>query len=246
MDSGASAHMVPCKELLEDITVINGKVSLGDAKQKLDITCCGKSRIEILGKVLCVPRLSFGLISLSALDKIGCQTVIKDGKMVISIDGKTILTGTLINNLYHLDSVYRDIILNDSCGAVIELFVSNKKSKTDLNGSNKTFCDSDEVFNYSDRVTELNDDMEVSTDLGSTVISNIKLESLNLTDKLVSGSAPSRFKSTLLDMEPMELLHLRLGHMSENKIKIALKNGMLNGMQYTYDDIKDCTLGYVN
>ncbi len=52
------------------------------------------------GPFLWVPQLTFSLISISVLDRIGCRTYISDGKVYVTFGGKTILSGTLKNNLY--------------------------------------------------------------------------------------------------------------------------------------------------
>jgi hypothetical protein len=79
---------------------------LGDTSIKLDIRTSGHSRIHVLGPFLWVPRLTFTLTSIPALDRIGCRTVLYDGEASITFNGEVILSGTLKDGLYHLDPVY--------------------------------------------------------------------------------------------------------------------------------------------
>jgi hypothetical protein len=44
-------------------------------------------------------------------------------------------------------------------------------------------------------------------------------------------------------MNPLEILHIKLGHAPEQVIKRICKLKMLKGLHYTYDDIKNLPLG---
>jgi hypothetical protein len=44
-------------------------------------------------------------------------------------------------------------------------------------------------------------------------------------------------------MNPLEILHVKLGHAPEQVIKRICKHKMLKGLHYTYDDIKNLSLG---
>ncbi len=116
IDSGASAHMLPAECLLRDVdTSITGSVSLGDTSKKLKIVGAGITAIPMLGLTLLVPELSYGLISISALDGVGCKTLFLGGKVYVFVSsGQLLLTGTLHNKLYFLDAVYVDAMLNMS------------------------------------------------------------------------------------------------------------------------------------
>ncbi len=89
IDSGASAHMTPLRSVLVDV---NARA--------------GHSNIRVLGPFLWMPRLTFTLISIPALDRIGCRTVLYDGEASITFNGEVILSGTLKDGLYHLDPVF--------------------------------------------------------------------------------------------------------------------------------------------
>lgn len=108
LDSGASSHMFPCKDLFIELAcTVQGKVSLGNANYKLRIVGQGKTTISVLENVLWVPGLSFGLISTSAFDSKGYKIVTEAGKVTVFDEiGEVVLSGTLHNNLYYLDNVY--------------------------------------------------------------------------------------------------------------------------------------------
>lgn len=65
-------------------------------------------------------------------------------------------------------------------------------------------------------------------------------------DKLInsvnSDNTQSRLNSTIAGLNALELLHLRFGHMSETKIKLMLKNNVVTGIRYNYNDIKDLAM----
>ena len=89
IDSGASTHMTPLRGVLVDVQPSDGQVSLGDEKVKLDIRARGHSRLPGLGPFLWVPQLTFSLISISVLDRIGCRTYISNGKVYVTFGEKT-------------------------------------------------------------------------------------------------------------------------------------------------------------
>src|SRR4028119_2058619 len=56
------------------------------------------------------------------------------------------------------------------------------------------------------------------------------------------GSAPTRRKAATVSLNPLEVLHLQLGHAGEKYIKHLIKHNMVKGATYRYEDIKDLTL----
>ncbi len=63
----------------------------------------GHSRLPGLEPFLWVPQLTFSLISIFVLDRIDRRTYISSGQVYVTFGEKTILSGTLKHNLYHLD-----------------------------------------------------------------------------------------------------------------------------------------------
>ena len=120
LDSGASSHMTPLRDVLVNVIPCEGSVSLGDMSVKLEIKGRGHSRMPGLGPFRWVPKLSFSLISVPALDRIGCRTVIYDGDITVMHRGVIILEGKLKNGLYHLNSEYVEQLTSDEDSDTVE------------------------------------------------------------------------------------------------------------------------------
>ena len=229
IDSGASNHMTPSKCLLSNIgTTINGSVSLGDISKKLNIVSAGYTTIPILGLVYLVPQLSFGLISIPTLDKVGCSAMFNSGRVFIFNEkGHLLLTGTLKNKLYYLDEQFIDILYNNSqCNN----FTSDEYVQ--LVNENIILCDEQECIAC----------IVNSNDENNNIIENPCLAHSVDEAKLIQGSAPKRLLSTTVGLDPLELLHLRWGHLGEHNIKRALRLKMVTGAKYSYDDVKNSKL----
>ena len=114
-DTGATCNMIPdSKELIMNYTPINGFVTLGSNNFKLPIV--GKGTLNLLNDVIYVPGLKFGLISISYFDRMGYQIKIHSGLIrIVDRNDNVILSGYLHScNLYFLDRLYYEIILNIS------------------------------------------------------------------------------------------------------------------------------------
>ena len=102
IDSGASAHMTPLRTMLVDVISRTGLVVLGDKSVELEILAGGHSLLPELGPFLWVPRLTFTLISIPALDRLGFRTVFQDGEAFVTFNDRLVLLGVLRDGLYHL------------------------------------------------------------------------------------------------------------------------------------------------
>ena len=60
--------------------------------------------------------------------------------------------------------------------------------------------------------------------------------------EVLHGSARIKYAATTGALNPLEVLHVKLGHAPEALIKWIVKNGVVKGLGYTYDQIKNCTL----
>jgi hypothetical protein len=60
--------------------------------------------------------------------------------------------------------------------------------------------------------------------------------------KPTSGSSRAKYRATTSGFNPLEVLHVRLRHASEDLIKWIVKSGVCNGLGYTYDQIKHLQL----
>ena len=247
IDSGASTHMFPHECLLSNRDMsIKGRVALGDNKMKLKIVGAGYTNMPLLGMTLLVPELSFGLISISALDKTGCKTVFAGGKVYVFLSSNELfITGTLHNNLYHLDDKYVEALYNNTectqypcsnhimlvdddccvfCNSVIE---ECSNLVDDVVPSKCTNPEVESVFSCVTEPTEGNPSISLTT-------SDEHLR--------VQGSAPNRLLGTTIGLSPLEILHQRWGHLGEHNIKKALRLKMVNGAKFNYDDVKDSTM----
>ncbi len=74
------------------------------------------------------------------------------------------------------------------------------------------------------------DDMNIITPLAEVC-------HLSATEE-VKGAAPNRLSKFHSDVNPMNVLHNRLGHVSEGSIKAMVASGSVIGLDYTYDQIK--------
>ncbi len=92
----SSTHMTCLREVLIDVCPCERSVSVGDMNVTLKIKARGRSRMSGLGPFRWVPQqLSKCLISISALDRIGCRTVNYDEDVHITHRReRTILAGT--------------------------------------------------------------------------------------------------------------------------------------------------------
>lgn len=202
MDSGASSHMFPCKDLFDDLTcTVNGMVSLGKSDYKLRIVGQGTTAITALETALWVPGLSFGLISISKFDKKGNKAVYEGGKVVVTNEiGEVVLTGKLDQNLYYLDEEYL----------------------AQLWGVNRCTC-------LRQNVTAVLEECDVVEEILSPGVRKRMHEDAYTTTEL---------------LEPVEILHRRLGHASLKVLKKAFKNNNYAHSKYTYQDIKNASLKF--
>ena len=106
VDSGCTAHMLPAKEMFIKIRNASGYVQLGNS-DVISVIGEGITTLAVLGTVLYVPNLNFGLISIALFDKQGYKTVFNDGKAVVfDKDKNVILTATMSDGLYYFDDIY--------------------------------------------------------------------------------------------------------------------------------------------
>ena len=118
LDSGASSHMTPIRDVILALAPWAGSVSLGDMNVKLPVRGRGLTRLADLSPFLFVPKLTLSLISLSVLDRLGYHTTISGGRLVVTHHSHLVLTGTRsrATGLYHLDTNYVQALCNKDCG----------------------------------------------------------------------------------------------------------------------------------
>jgi hypothetical protein len=85
---------------------------LGDNNLRLNILRRGDTPLLI--QILKVEGLSFGLISISRLDREGNISIFEGGRVAVyDYYDDELLTDTVRGNLYHLDDHYRNILLSN-------------------------------------------------------------------------------------------------------------------------------------
>jgi hypothetical protein len=94
----------------KDISNQRRRVSLGD--EDIQLSIIGQGRVEFLGESLYVPKLKFGLISISYFDQQGFSIVVKDNMIrAFDLNDRLHIEGHLCNNLYYLNDEYIDKML---------------------------------------------------------------------------------------------------------------------------------------
>jgi hypothetical protein len=110
-DSGFTSTILPSNSALSNYRTKGGGVSLADNSLRLEIKGIGDT--PLFKDVLHIPDISFGLISISALDNEGCICIFGDSRVtVIDYYGNLLCTGTKRNRLYYLDDKYLSILLS--------------------------------------------------------------------------------------------------------------------------------------
>jgi hypothetical protein len=180
LDSGATAHMFPSLIVFKTYEESSNQcrsVTLGDSKVSIPIV--GEGTVEFLGKVLYVPQLKFGLISISQLQaEKELVTTFDKSAIVKDCQNITILEGYLYQNLYYLKDFYFK-----------KMLVKSKEH--------------------------------------SNIMANSTNESeVNELDKRLYN------------------IHHKLGHMSVSKLRLALKDGLISGINMTEEELKKSKLPF--
>src|ERR1700722_16772045 len=112
VDSGASTHFCPDRSKFtsfvhDDTVITTAEGRTFKASGRGDVTLYlpnGESHTKVtLREAIYAPKMPFTLISISRIDKVGCEVVFKDGKCrIIAADKKTIAVIPSINGLYQM------------------------------------------------------------------------------------------------------------------------------------------------
>jgi len=112
VDSGASTHFCPDRSKFtsfvhDDTIVTTAEGRTFKASGRGDITLYlpnGESYTKVtLKEAIYAPKMPFTLVSISRVDKVGCEVIFKDGKCrIIAADRKTIAVIPSINGLYQM------------------------------------------------------------------------------------------------------------------------------------------------
>ena len=189
IDSGATRHMIPWKWMFTSLReAVRGKVTLGSKDYSLSIEGGGEIGLSFLKRVLWVPHLSMGLLSMTQLDEEGYHIDSGGGRSIVyDRSGRVVLTATKKRHLYVVDPEYIAVLTGDG-GDEEELALSAVVNK--------------------------------------------------------EGSAQPRLSQLTAGQGGLDLLHRRLGHISETKLKHGLKHNIWTGAQFTHEELKDQRLKF--
>ncbi len=114
IDSGCSNHMTYDKSLFlsyspgqhSSVELGNGKFAkvVGQGKIRIKIMVEGRRTTCEINNVLLVPELGYQLLSVPMFDKSGLETSFHSGRCIIKRASTTVATGTMVGNLYKLDT----------------------------------------------------------------------------------------------------------------------------------------------
>jgi hypothetical protein len=233
----------------------------------------------VLGPFMWPPQLTFTLISIPTLDRIGFRTVLYNGEASVTFNGEVTLSGTLKDGLYHLDPVYVEQLGGDTESDTPERAPADeivmttsacelKSLDNSLRGIAKVVEGVQSVVLASDQTsaTECVEDTRVrggnETAPGCYGYrgGNSALQYSNIWERDGGGNktAPGCYGYrggnlalqesvpllALMSLGPedrvvgfslLDVMHVRLGHMSERNIKYAVKNHLYSGCNVTFD-----------
>ncbi len=154
----------------------------------------------------------------SMLTKFPHLSIEKRGKFMYLIDGTTtISTGSLYNSigLYTVDDIESLLFWEPS--APIEIGTVKTSSKKRL-------------------IDEIEDEDQSANALATSSDNPLADASLEFIRK---GSYRSPYGPTRVGVQKLDILHVCLGHLPEREIKRLVKNKLVAGLQYTYEEIKN-------
>ena len=61
----------------------------------------------------------------------------------------------------------------------------------------------------------------------------------------LKGNRQLTFNQSYGNLNPLEVLHVILGHIPEGQIKYMVKNNVVNGLKYNFDQIRHLKLWFV-
>lgn len=238
LDSGASSHMLPYDIMLINTRSAQGEVIMGDENSRLPIEGMGDTNISYISDVLYVPALTVGVFSVCAFDKKHYTTVFSDGVgIVYDQNDSIVLTATLTSNgLYEVDMLYLDYL----CGVSSRILYCTESSPQSCQTSSCEHCNG--IVKRLERVitSETVDTLfqgetnhNPTASVGCACIHKL-MHVCNDTDRRGqpfqgSGVHVNRARcftatESVLQLNPLEILHSEWGHLGEHNIKRALRD----------------------
>ena len=74
----------------------------------------------------------------------------------------------------------------------------------------------------------------IRVDASSLIIANVGKRR----DDFLQGTQPMRVKKQIRNLNPLEVLHVIMGHASERVIRHAVKHKLIKGLKYTLKDLR--------
>jgi hypothetical protein len=194
-----------------------------------------KSQIPILGEgdtflvnsALYIPELGCGIISVPALDRTGYEVTFRCGECIVELDGIIVMEAHLnpSTNLYDLDQAYINILCDNRC-------YNYRSGVNDISpqewGRDFYNEEDEEAMEW---YREHRDD--------ESVIGDQTEDDDEADERLYQVRKKTRFSPQVKDA--LTDLHQRWGHLSENRIKLALRKKLVLS-DVRYDDIKTLSL----
>lgn len=223
LDSGTNNQLIN-NNLMHLVTKYKAKQEKLVLADNSNIEILGRGSLGIFSKVANVARLSTPLIS----TKILCYEpfnfiVLHIDELAYIIDryvnptegGAVITTASVQSDgLYHFDNI-------------LELI-------------NYPYKATERSNDYSSHLRALYGGAHPSTS------ETIKVEEIEkaVRKNQLSGGCQNKNSSCDVGLDPITLLHVKLGHASEKVIKWTVKNNTTSGLRYSYDQIKNAKLRF--
>lgn len=231
MDSGTMSH---CnndpQNILENFSSGIEQISLGKKSNK--VPALGRGQWGIRKRVLWAPQMSYSLTSTSQLDKDGYFSIFGNGECIVldpeasaeMIDicermrDRVRMRAELKNGLYHVDEEFEGIgsvatVGSDKVMALKKGEEMRSKDQSNVGGKPGETLQKDELHE--------------------------KTFTFNKNARLISGKFGAMREGSCGDLNDLELLHLRCGHVSRKMLLLGLKNNAFEGAQTTYAKCKD-------
>ena len=248
-DTGASRHVFPTTDAFYHYQEYNTEdryVSFGEGSKK---KIRGIGHTCLLKNVYYVPEIAVAVISIPQLDLAGYKANFGNGcvELYNSEDFNDRLTGTLKNGLYHLDDLWVRVMADITCHNYRHEINKNARNHLrtgDMRRINEWMLRS-RKRDVDDLEEEILSENSETVELQELYLSTGKI---NLNDEInISRSKKKRYRKGKIRLDSsndnlLMKIHKNYGHLSEEKIKLAYKKGLIIDNQVKYDDIKDLKL----
>ena len=147
-----------------------------------------------------------------------------------------VATATLRNDgLYYIDDLTKFLLYEGTCIPCTHIYYSKAGNIDDLPDNGNRYAT---PATHDTRTAVRRKVLESIINKQNKLIEQLR----NDQENHIRGSSRIKTRSTTVGMNPLEILHVKLGHVGEDTIKWAARNNSLVGLGFTYDDIKHLTL----